>query len=82
MAGFTRLAASPAPTGVTPYLQNRGKLSETVAHLGIRQLVCPLRSGCVGSCCGQVWWSAQVGCPGNGMFRRADMHYECTAEEC
>jgi hypothetical protein len=39
-------------------------------------------SGCVGSCCGQVWWSAQVGCPGSGMFRRADMHYECTAEEC
>ena len=42
----------------TPCLQNRLKLSYTVAHLGLRSWPCPLGSGNVGSCCGQVWWSA------------------------
>jgi hypothetical protein len=42
----------------TPCLQNRPKLSETVAHLGLCQQTCPLGSHRVGSCCGQDWWSA------------------------
>jgi predicted metal-binding protein len=40
---------------VTPCLQNRPRLSETVAHLGMRQQVRLLGSVRVGSCCGQVW---------------------------
>ena len=42
----------------TPCLQDRPRLSETVAHLGMRQQVRPLGSGRVGSCCGHAWWSA------------------------
>jgi len=42
---------------LTPCLQNRPKLSEIVAHLGMRQLARPLGSGRVGCCCGQAWWS-------------------------
>jgi hypothetical protein len=43
---------------LNPCLQNRRRLSDVVAHLGIRSRVRPLESGLVGSCCGQVWWSA------------------------
>jgi hypothetical protein len=41
-----------------PLFANRPKLSETVAHLGMRQRVRPLGSARVGSCCGQDCWSA------------------------
>ena len=41
----------------TPCLQNRRKLSDTVAHLGLRPPLHPMESGLVGSCCGQAWWS-------------------------
>jgi hypothetical protein len=47
---------------VIPCLQNRPRLSETVAHLGLRPPVRPLGSGCVGSCCGQAWWSVSTAC--------------------
>jgi hypothetical protein len=43
---------------LTPCLQNRPRLSETVAHLGQWPPEHRLGSGRVGSCCGQPWWSA------------------------
>jgi hypothetical protein len=45
---------------LTPCLQNRPRLSETVAHLGMKSRARPLRSDGVGSCCGQAWWSAFI----------------------
>ena len=51
-------AAWVALTLVAQQMQNRRKLSDTVAHLGLRPRVHTLGSGRVGCCCGQPWWSA------------------------
>ena len=48
---------------LTSCLQNRPRLSDTVAHLGLSRWARPLGSGLVGCCCGQPWWSAPTSLP-------------------
>jgi hypothetical protein len=40
---------------LTPCLQNSRKLSDVVAHLGLRPRARPLEADFVGCCCGQDW---------------------------
>jgi hypothetical protein len=61
----------------TPCLQNRPRLSETVAHLGLWPQMHRLGSDLVGSCCGQAWWSVsslygQIRGPRRGLGATAD----------
>lgn len=50
---IVRPVASPCSIAVIPCLQNRVRLSDTVAHLGVRPPRGPVGSGGVGCCCGQ-----------------------------
>src|SRR5204863_5354126 len=45
---ISRPAASLCSAGRDPCLQNRSRLSDTVAHLGLQPCACPLGSGRVG----------------------------------
>ena len=58
LSGTERARRPPEGRVVSVCLQNTPGLSETVAHLGVAVTACPSGSACVGSRCGQPWWSA------------------------
>jgi hypothetical protein len=55
---------------LTPCLQNRPRLSDVVAQLGLWPSGHLLGSDFVRSCCGQVWWSSARRTPADDRYAR------------